>query len=193
MGLFDTISSFIDSLLIILGSWGAIVGCGFILVESIIPILPISVFITLNFMTFGPLIGFIISWVFTCLGCMLSYYIFRKGVSDKYFNKLKSSPKLGKFINAMEKANFAYIVTLIAIPFTPQFLINIAAGICRVNSKKFFYALLLGKISLVYFWGYVGTSLIESLKNPLVLIRVGFICIVMYVVSKFISKKLKID
>lgn len=192
MGFLAGIDSFITTLLGLLGSWGAVLGCVFILFESILPILPISVFITLNFMTFGPFIGFVISWVFTCIGCMMSYYIFRNGVSEKYFLKLKDHPQFGKIVKVVENMDFARIVTLIAIPFTPAFLINIAAGVCRVDAKKYFYALLIGKISLVYFWGYVGVSLIEALKNPLVLVKVVLLVIVVYIVSSLLSKKLNI-
>ena len=61
----------------------------------------------------------------------------------------------------------------------------------KVN--KFLPALMIGKISLVAFWGYVGTSLIEGLKNPMILIKVGIIIIIMFIISKIINKKLNLD
>ena len=61
----------------------------------------------------------------------------------------------------------------------------------KVN--KFLPALMIGKISLVAFWGYVGTSLIEGLKNTKILIKVGIIIIIMFVISKIINKKLNLD
>lgn len=192
MAIFEAIDEFITLLLGILGSWGAILGCIFILFESIIPVLPLSVFITLNFMTFGSLVGFIISWVFTVLGCMLSFWIFKNGISERLYNKFKNVNKLSNFMDLMHDMNFANLVLMIAIPFTPAFLINIAAGISRVDTKKYLYALMIGKISLVYFWGYIGVSLIESFKNPMILIRVVVILIIMYVVSNFINKKMNI-
>lgn len=193
MDILGSIDTFITTLLSLLGTWGAVLGCVFILFESILPILPLSVFITLNFMTFGNIIGFIISWIFTVLGCMLSYYLFKNGVSDKYLNKLKDNDKLGKVISAVEKMSFSNLVTIIAIPFTPAFLVNIAAGVCRIDTKKFFFSLLIGKVVLVYFWGYIGVSLIEALKNPVILIKVVVIVSLVFVVSKLLSKKLNID
>lgn len=192
MAIFEAIDEFITLLLGVLGSWGAILGCIFILFESIIPILPLSVFITLNFMTFGSLVGFIISWVFTVLGCMLSFWIFKNGISEKLYNRFKNVNKLSNFMDLMHDMNFANLVLMIAIPFTPAFLINIAAGISRVDTKKYLYALMIGKISLVYFWGYIGVSLIESFKNPMILIRVIVILTIMYLVSNFINKKMNI-
>lgn len=192
MEVLEALNELINNLLNLLGSWGALLGCVFILFESIIPMLPLSLFITLNFMTFGSIIGFIISWIFTVLGCMMSYYLFKSAVSEKRLNKFKENNTLKKVINVIENMNFTSLVILIAIPFTPAFAVNIAAGICRVPKKKFLLALMLGKISLVYFWGFVGVGLIESLKNPSKLIGVVILIIIVYIISYILSKKLKI-
>lgn len=192
MEVLEALNELINNLLNLLGSWGALLGCVFILFESIIPMLPLSLFITLNFVTFGSIIGFIISWLFTVLGCMMSYYIFRSSVSEKRLNKFKENNTLKKVINVIENMSFTSLVTLIAIPFTPAFAVNIAAGICRVPKRKFLLALMLGKISLVYFWGFVGVGLIESLKNPSKLIGVVILIIIVYIISYILSKKLKI-
>ena len=192
MEVLEALNELIMNLLNLLGSWGALLGCVFILFESIVPILPLSVFITLNFLTFGSIIGFIISWVFTVLGCMMSYYIFKSSVSEKRLEKFKENQTLLKVINVIENMNFTSLALLIAIPFTPAFAVNIAAGICRVPKRKFLLALMLGKISLVYFWGFVGVGLIESLKNPSKLIGVVILIVIVYIISYILSKKLKI-
>ena len=140
MEVLEALNELIMNLLNLLGSWGALLGCVFILFESIVPILPLSVFITLNFLTFGSIIGFIISWVFTVLGCMMSYYIFKSSVSEKRLEKFKENQTLLKVINVIENMNFTSLALLISIPFTPAFAVNIAAGICRVDKKKFLYA-----------------------------------------------------
>ena len=89
----DALNELITNLLNLLGTWGALLGCVFILFESMIPILPLSVFITLNFMTFGNLVGFLISWFFTICGCMISYFIFCSAqVSLTMFLILSKSP-----------------------------------------------------------------------------------------------------
>ena len=51
---------------------------------------------------------------------------------------------------------------------------------------------MIGKISLVYFWGYIGVSLIDSLKNPYVLVKVLVLVFVVYIISYIVNKKLKI-
>ena len=79
---------------------------------------------------------------------------------------------------------FEELTVIIAIPFTPAFLVNIAAGLSNMSYKKFIGSLLIGKVFLVYFWGFVGVSLIESIKNPIYLVRVGILVLVAYIISK---------
>ncbi len=69
------LSNFIDMVIASLGVYGPILGCLLIIVESIVPILPLCVFITMNFIAFGNILGFIVSWIFTLIGCNLSFWL----------------------------------------------------------------------------------------------------------------------
>ncbi len=192
--MFDAIDTFINTTLQGLGVWGPIVGCFFILIESMVPVLPLFVFITLNFLAFGNILGFIISWIFTCIGCFISFLLFRCKVQTWLFKRIKKEGLISeKTIDIITNLKFEQLTTIIAIPFTPAFLVNIAAGLSKMSYKKFLGALLIGKIFLVYFWGFVGVSLIESIKNPIYLVRVGILLAIAYVISKIVSKKIKIE
>lgn len=191
--MFETIDTFINNILQGLGTWGPIVGCLFIVIESIIPVLPLFVFITLNFLAFGNILGFIISWLFTCIGCFISFILFRKKVQTWWYKRLKNKGLISETtMNKITSLKFEQLTMIIAIPFTPAFLINIACGLSKMSYKKFIAALMIGKVFLVYFWGFVGVSLIESLKNPIHLIKVLVLMAVAYVISKIINKKLDI-
>ena len=192
--MFDAIDTFIDTTLQGMGIWGPIVSCFFILIESMIPVLPLFVFITLNFLAFGNILGFIISWIFTCIGCSISFFLFRKKVQTWLYKRLKKNGVISEHtIDMITNLKFEQLTTIIAVPFTPAFLVNIAAGLSKMSYKKFLGALLIGKVFLVYFWGFVGVSLIESIKNPIYLVRVGILLVIAYVCSKIISKKFKIE
>ena len=94
----DVINTFVNTAIDVLTSIGPIGGAVLIILESIIPILPISVFITLNMASFGMIFGFFISWLSTIVGCMLSFFIFRN-LFQKWiyrYTKKKTSPKLNK-------------------------------------------------------------------------------------------------
>ena len=192
--MFEAIDTFIDTTLQGMGVWGPIVGCFFILIESMVPVLPLFVFITLNFLAFGNILGFIISWVFTCIGCFISFLLFRCKVQTWLFKRIKKKGIISEYtIDVITNLKFEQLTTIIAIPFTPAFLVNIAAGLSKMSYKKFLGALLIGKIFLVYFWGFVGVSLIESIKNPIYLVRVGILLAIAYALSIIISKKFKIE
>jgi len=191
--MFDAIDVFIDTTLQSLGVWGPIVGCFFITIESCVPILPLFVFITLNFLAFGSLIGFLISWIFTCLGCSLSFFLFRSKFQTWWYKRLKQKGLISTdTMNKITSLKFEQLTTIIAIPFTPAFLVNIACGLSKMSYKKFLAALMIGKGFLVYFWGFVGVSLVESLTHPTYLLRVLVLLVIAYLFSKIINKKLKL-
>jgi uncharacterized membrane protein YdjX (TVP38/TMEM64 family) len=79
------------------------------------------------------------------------------------------------------------------MPFTPQFLVNIGAGISKISIKKFVPALIIGKISVILFWGLVGTNLIESLKSPISLLKAFILILITYILTKIVNKKFNID
>ncbi len=192
--MFELIDTFIDTTLQGLGVLGPIVGCFFIVIESMIPILPLFVFITLNFLAFGNIWGFIISWVFTCIGCFISFLLFRKKVQTWLFKRIKKRGLISEHtIDVITNLKFEQFATIIAIPFTPAFLVNIVAGLSKMSYKKYIGALLIGKMFLVYFWGFVGVSLIESIKNPIYLVRVLVLLLIAYVISRVVNKKFKIE
>ena len=99
----------------------------------------------------------------------MSYKIFNSKLRYKLDNYIKKDDKqkLNKLVKRINKINFNSLCLIIAIPFTPAFLVNIAAGLTNMNFKKYLYALLIGKIFLIIFWGFIGTSLINSFKNPI--------------------------
>ena len=92
----------------------------------------------------------------------------------------------------ISKISFSSLTILIAIPFSPAFLINIAAGLSKITYKKFLAALLIGKLIMVYFWGYIGKSLLESLTDINVLIKIIVLLSFALLLSKIVEKRLNI-
>lgn len=191
--LFNSFYIFIMNTIDALGVYGPLLGSLFIILESIIPPLPLFVFITINFVAFGKVLGFIISWICTCIGCILSYYLVKKLFRNWVVNKIKDVNLLTKCMNYVENLSLTQVTIILSIPFTPAFMVNIAAGLCNMNFKKFLTAILISKIFLVYFWGVVGTGLLESFHNPTSLITVVVMIVIAYILSIVIKKVFKID
>ena len=186
---YNYVINFINSL----GMLGAFLGSLLIISESILPFLPLFVFITINFEAFGFIIGFLISWICTILGCLLSYYLVNKYFRNIVIKKIKNINLLNKCLKYVKNLSLGKITIILSIPFTPAFMMNIAAGIANIPLKRYFPALLISKIFLVYFWGLIGTSLIESFRHPKNLIIVALMLLIAYILSLIVKKVFKID
>lgn len=162
-----------------------------IVLESIIPALPLALFIAINIIAFGNFWGFIISWLSTVAGCTLSFFICRKfrGFVEK---KFKNQEKVLGFINRVDEIKFSNLMLIIAMPFTPAFSINIAAGLSKMKYKKYLLALLISKTFIVYFWGYIGSTFLQNITDVDMLIQLGVIVAILFLISKMIMKKFDI-
>lgn len=168
-----------------------IIGMSLIILESIIPMLPLAVFIAINMLVFGNIIGFILSWISTIIGCTLSFYIFRT-LKNKAW-KISKKEKLVDLMKKIDKISFSSLVIILAFPFTPAFSINIGAGLSNISYKKYLLALLISKISIVYFWGFIGTTLVESITDIGVLLKIAVIVLIAFILSKIVTKKFNIN
>ncbi len=191
----NSIDIFITNVLSSLGVYGPLLGCVLIIIESMLPVLPLSVFITLNFYAFGNLVGFLISYVLTLVGCNLAFILCKKVLSKRFDHLVKKFDrnKALKLVDDFSSIKFKHLVLLLAFPFTPAFLINIFSGVSNMSHKKFLAATVIAKPFMVYFWGYVGVTLIDSLTHPAYFIKVAVMLLVAYVVSMVINKKFGLD
>ena len=189
----NNIDVFINEVLLGLGIYGPILGCILIVIESILPFLPLCVFITILFISYGPIFGFILSWIFTLVGCNLSYFLSKKFLKNQFNKKFKKYDKIAKITKIIENLTFEQLALIVAIPFTPAFLVNIASGITETPYKKYFWAMFIGKIFMVYFWGFVGLTFMECLQNPISFIKILILLLIAFVLSKIINKKFKLE
>jgi uncharacterized membrane protein YdjX (TVP38/TMEM64 family) len=187
------IEAFIKTITDIMRFSGPLAGFLIIILESIIPILPLGAFIALNSIVFGPFWGFAISWIATIMGCLMAFYAFRLGFSKTFYRNIKVDGKVHHFMNYVSKINLAQLTLLVALPFTPAFVVNIASGLSKMPLRKYLISLFIGKLSIVYFWGYIGTSLIESIKDPIILLEIIVLLGITYIISRLIQKYLNMN
>lgn len=173
--------------------YGPLFACLLIFLESILPVLPLFVFITIIFIAYGYTYGFIISYILTSLGCLFSFFLCRTLLKSFVRKKLRKIDKLDTLMLKIDKIKLSNLVLLLAIPFTPAFVINIAASLSEMNFKKYCIAIFISKIFLIFFWGFIGTSLLESLKNPKIVIVILIMLLIAYLLSRFVTKKLDIE
>ena len=192
-GILNSLYNFIMNTIDALGLFGPILASILIVIESIIPPLPLFIFITINFVAFGNLTGFLISWICTIIGCIISYYLSKKIFRKSILKHSKKNGKLSKCLNYIKKLNLGNLTIILSIPFTPAFLVNIAAGISDMDLKKFIIAIVISKIFVVLFWGLIGATFLESLQNPKDMIIIILMILIAYLLSIIIKKIFKIE
>lgn len=195
MNIFEFINTIVENVMNDLGAFAPILACFLIVIESIFPILPLSLFITINAYYMGYIPGFIVSYILTCVGCYISYLFCSNKLKNHYYNMLDKSEhkKLKRITKQIQKLKLEELTLIVAMPFTPAFLVNIAAGLAGIDKKKYIISIIIGKISLVLFWEFIGTSLIESINNPVTLIEIGLFMLVAFIISKIVSKKFRME
>ena len=190
--LMKNIDVWLNDFLLNLGVWAPILASILIVVEGTLAFLPLFVFVTVNVLVLGSIVGGILSWICTVIGSFLAFTLFRKGFS-KLFDKHINKGKVKKFMKLIDKLKFTQLVLIISIPFAPSFFINMGAGLSHVNARKYFYSLLVGKVLTVMYCGILGTSLKEALTNPSAIIKIFVLVGSAYLFSFIVSKRFNLD
>ena len=191
----DIVNAIIDYSTNFISTGGIPFGFFLVFIECFIPILPLSVFVTLNVNAFGFFIGILISWLATSLGSILCYFLFtliEDKIVDKLLNK-KTIKKIQKGINKFNEITFSGLVLLITLPFTPSCLVNILCGLTKMKKEKFIAAIFIGKIFSILFWGYIGKSIIESITDLKSIVFILLALLVAYIISKIVNRRFEIE
>lgn len=176
-------------------SGGFIIGFLLIIIEAFLPVLPLGAFVTLNVNAFGIFPGLLLSWIAAIIGSylmyLLCYYISTKIIYK--FLKKETQEKVVDKMTTFKNIKLTNLVLIITLPFAPSCFINLLAGVSNIKKEKYLLSLIIGKAFMISFWAYIGMSLIESLTDIKAIIFILLILLVAYIVSKIISKKLKIE
>ncbi len=188
------LNEIINGITYYLSSFGMPGGFLLIVLESIFPILPFGLFVGLNILAFGNVIGYLLSYIATVFGTFMVFLFFRYVVKNYFYNWFKGDKKvkIEHLMDKMTHMDFNVLVVILAIPFLPTSLLNVAGGLSSIDGRKYLLALLIGKISITFFWGYIGKGLLESIKNPKILIVIVIMVLGAYLLSKIAEKVFKI-
>lgn len=191
--MFSKIEVILNDFLMNAGVWAPILSCILVFLEGILAFLPLFLFVTVNVLTMGNILGVIFSWIFSTLGGFTTFLIIRKSLNKPFRKRIVKKTKANKFMKVIDGLKYSQLVLLTSIPFSPSFFINLGAGLSNVNAKKYFCALIVGKFVEMIFLAYVGVSLVECLTNPIALIEVIAVTLAGYLISLVVNKKFDLD
>lgn len=158
-------------------------------IESLIPALPLVAIVTLNVAAHGPVMGFLYSWIGTCLGCTVVFLFFRKVVRRGFFRLEKRSEKVRRAREWVNRFNRTALFFIAIMPFTPSAFVNFAFGVSDFDGKKYLGTIVGAKLIMIALLALFGQSVVEAMEKPwFIVLAVGLI-LFLYYISKKVRKK----
>lgn len=159
------------------------------LLESIIPALPLLVIISFNVGVYGPVFGFMFSWIGTTLGSMLMFLFYRHFVKRFLHQWIMRKQKLANIHEWISHHRILTLFCLSALPFTPSSLINLAYGLSDFKESSFLITIFFSKAIMVLAMTMFGHSIVSVSEQPWFLIASAFMLSALYYVSKHFSRR----
>ena len=178
IGLFSTFQGF-----------GPVAAIALAFIESLIPALPLISIATLNVAAYGAVWGFIYTWGGSCVGCTVVFLFFKhvfKRLTDRIGVSRKSVLKARKWVAGFDPAALFLILCL---PFTPSSFMNFAFGISEFSTKKYLITLYLAKLVMIATLAIFGSSVVEAMHNPWILIPGLLFMLILYIISVVVRRK----
>lgn len=159
--------------------------------EAFLPFLPLFIFVAGNALVYGLWFGFFYSWLGACLGAFAVFFVMRRFARKRLIHFITRHQKIRSTMNWFEKRGFGAVFLLYCFPFTPSSIVNVVAGLSRMNVITFTIAVLLGKMVMIFIVSFIGHDLFDLFRDPLQLIIVSIMTAVLWVGGKFLEAKLK--
>lgn len=171
-------------------SFGILPGILLPMLEAFLPFLPLFLFVMANANAFGLWLGFLISWIGACLGAGLVFTLVRKFAKGKIANILNKNTQVQKLMNWVERHGFGPLFLLLCFPFTPSAVVNIVAGLSKINYYQYLLAVITGKMVMIFTISFVGHDLHSLFTQPLRTASVALLVFVLWIVGKQIEVRL---
>lgn len=195
---FETIRELtdLDRILELLGEYrslGPLPGIFLPMLEAFIPFLPLVLFVMANAAAFGLWLGFLYSWIGTCAGALLVFFIVRKLGQKKLFGFISRHKKIKSLMYWVESHGFGPLFLLLCFPFTPSAAINIVAALSKVSIGQFTLAVLCGKLVMIFMVSFIGYDVRALVQQPVRTAIVLIVIFILWYVGKRIEQKLTVQ
>jgi Uncharacterized conserved protein len=168
-------------------AYGPLPGLLMPIAEALIPALPLIVIVAANANIYGLWYGFLLSWIGATIGASIVFWVARKLGSKLGGRFRRRFPKSERFFDWIEHKGFTPLFLLACFPFTPSALINIVAGLSKLQFQTFLLATLLGKSVMIFSISIVSADISNLGRQPW---RI-FVLITVLAVMWFLGKQLE--
>ncbi|WP_428908229.1 TVP38/TMEM64 family protein [Niallia sp. Krafla_26] len=155
-------------------------------IQNTFTVIPLILVITINYVLFGFVNGFIWSWFTSIIGSAIVFvsirYLFRDWVTKKVDRSL---------LFKIEQKGFSFVFQSRIIPFIPTSLINILGGISSIHFKSFMSATSLGNFLYFFVMILIPAGLISIPSNESIVIYAILLSILLIFFFRFIKRRRK--
>ncbi|MBS4198650.1 TVP38/TMEM64 family protein [Bacillus sp. FJAT-49732] len=172
-------------------SFGPLPGILLPLLEAFLPFLPLFLFVMANANAFGLGWGFFLSWLGASLGALFVFLLVRRYGNSRVFHFLQKNKKVQSLTEWLERRGFGPLFLLLCFPFTPSAIVNIVAGLSKINIYQYMLAVFAGKAVMIFILSFIGYDIVSLIKQP---IRTGIVLIIIFIlwyVGKHIESRMK--
>ncbi|MCJ8005968.1 TVP38/TMEM64 family protein [Lederbergia wuyishanensis] len=172
-------------------SFGPLPGILLPLLEAFLPFLPLFLFVMANANAFGLGWGFFLSWLGALLGSLLVFLLVRRYGETRFFQFLQRNKNVQNLTGWVERRGFGPLFLLLCFPFTPSAIVNIVAGLSKINVYQYMLAVIGGKAVMIFILSFIGYDIVSLVKQP---IRTGIVLVIIFIlwyVGKHIESRMK--
>ena len=163
------------------GAWSFVVLIGLMLFQTVFAFLPSVAIMVVAVVSFGPIVGGILTWGGLLLAASLGYGIGRT-VGVATVDRLIGEQTERKMEHVLERYGFWAIVAARVSPVLSTDAVSIAAGLVQMNFMSFLAATAAGTLPLTILIAWLGAE-IDRLQSGLIWISVASVAIfVAYVI-----------
>lgn len=160
------------------------------MLEALLPFLPLVVFVAGNAAAYGFWLGFLYSWIGAVSGSLLVFFIFRRLAHQRFMRFISRHPKIQSTLDWFERHGFGMIFLLLCFPFTPSSVINVVAGLSKINVLTFSLSVILGKMVMIFVVSFIGHDIVSIIQQPDKLIYLAIAIVVLWGLGKYLEARL---
>ncbi len=169
-------------------SFGPLPGIALPMIEAFLPFLPLVIFVMANASAFGLWLGFLYSWVGSCLGALLLFLLIRKFGQKRIFSFLSKHQKVRKLMDWVDRNGFGPLFLLLCFPFTPSVVVNVVAALSKISKYQYMLAVAIGKMVMIFTISFVGYDLQSLITQPY---RTGIVLAVIFILW-YVGKRIEV-
>lgn len=169
---------------------GPLPGILLTIIEAFLPFLPLFLFVMANASAFGLWLGFLYSWIGTCIGALLVFLLVRRYGQRRLLSFLPRHPKVRKLMDWVERHGFGPLFLLLCFPFTPSAVVNIVAGLSKISTAQYMLAVCIGKMVMIFTISFIGYDIHSLITKPFRTVIVFLVIFILWYVGKRIELRL---